>query len=158
MFVSKGPISNIPALVQIMAWRRPGDKPMIVRLPTHICVTRLKWGGINKEGFMSHSFPCGRISTVCVTWISKKNRKCKYSFVFPQNHIVHKMLTRLSKLDNVLSQLLPVRFLISQHDGMKRVSVHFSWHWARRASYYDVNIMNKSLLRLQIDENGGHQY
>ena len=26
-FVSKCPIFNIPALVQIMAWRRPGDKP-----------------------------------------------------------------------------------------------------------------------------------
>ena len=24
----KGPINNIPALVQIMAWRRPGDKPL----------------------------------------------------------------------------------------------------------------------------------
>ena len=36
-----------PALVQIMAWRRPGDKPlsgpMMVRLPTHICVTRPQW-------------------------------------------------------------------------------------------------------------------
>ena len=27
-FVSKGPIKNIPALVQIMAWRRTGDKPL----------------------------------------------------------------------------------------------------------------------------------
>ena len=27
-FVPKGPISNIPALVQITAWRRPGDKPL----------------------------------------------------------------------------------------------------------------------------------
>ena len=27
-FVHKGPINNIPALVQIMAWRRPGDKPL----------------------------------------------------------------------------------------------------------------------------------
>ena len=27
-FVPKGPISNIPALVQMMAWRRPGDKPL----------------------------------------------------------------------------------------------------------------------------------
>ena len=26
-FVPKGPIDHIPALVQIMAWRRPGDKP-----------------------------------------------------------------------------------------------------------------------------------
>ena len=46
-FVPKGPINNIPALVQIMAWRRPGDKPlseaMMVRLPTHICVIRPQW-------------------------------------------------------------------------------------------------------------------
>ena len=46
-FVSKGPLNDIPALVQIMAWRRPGDKPlsepMMVRLPTHICVTRPQW-------------------------------------------------------------------------------------------------------------------
>ena len=27
-FVPKGPINNIPVLVQIMAWRRPGNKPL----------------------------------------------------------------------------------------------------------------------------------
>ena len=46
-FVPKGPINNIPALVQIMAWRRSGDKPLtepiMVSLPTHICVTRPQW-------------------------------------------------------------------------------------------------------------------
>ena len=46
-FVPKGPINNIPALVQIMAWRRPGDKPlsepMMASLLTHICVTRPQW-------------------------------------------------------------------------------------------------------------------
>ena len=46
-FVPKGPINNISALVQIMAWRRPGDKPlsepMLVSLPTHICVARPQW-------------------------------------------------------------------------------------------------------------------
>ena len=46
-FVPKGPINNIPALVQIMAWRRPGDKPlsepMMVSLTTHICATRPQW-------------------------------------------------------------------------------------------------------------------
>ena len=26
--VPKGPINNIPAMVQIVAWRRPGDKPL----------------------------------------------------------------------------------------------------------------------------------
>ena len=49
-FVPKGPINIIPALVQIMAWRRPGDKPlsepMMVSLLTHICVTRPQW--VNK--------------------------------------------------------------------------------------------------------------
>ena len=42
-FVPKGPINNIPALFQIMAWRRPGDNPlsetMLVSLLTHICIT-----------------------------------------------------------------------------------------------------------------------
>ena len=27
-FAPKGPINIIPALIQIMAWRRPGDKPL----------------------------------------------------------------------------------------------------------------------------------
>ena len=46
-FVPRGPINNFPTLVQVMAWHRPGDKPlsesMMVRLPTHICVTRPQW-------------------------------------------------------------------------------------------------------------------
>ena len=46
-FIPQGPINNIPALVQIMVWRQPGDKPLfgpvMVRLPTHICVTRPQW-------------------------------------------------------------------------------------------------------------------
>ena len=47
MFVLQGSINKIPALVQIMAWCRRGDKPlsgpMVVKLPTHICVTRPQW-------------------------------------------------------------------------------------------------------------------
>ena len=38
---------NIPALVQIMAWCQPDDKPlsesMIFSLPTNICVARPQW-------------------------------------------------------------------------------------------------------------------
>ena len=44
-FVPKSLIDNIPALVQIMAWRRPDDKPlsepMMVNLLTHICALGL---------------------------------------------------------------------------------------------------------------------
>ena len=46
-FFPKGRINNIPSLVQMMAWCRPGDKPlsepMKVRSPTHIYVARPQW-------------------------------------------------------------------------------------------------------------------
>ena len=79
-FVPKGPINNIPALVQIMAWRRPGDKPlsepMMVSLLTHICVTRPQWvntlrlrqngchfpDGISKRIFFSENCSLMKIS------------------------------------------------------------------------------------------------
>ena len=52
-FVPKGPINNRPALVQITAWHRPGDKPlseaMMVRLLTHICVIRPQWDNTDPD-------------------------------------------------------------------------------------------------------------
>ena len=46
-FVPDGPINNITALIQIMARRRWGEKPlsepMMVSLPMHICDTRPQW-------------------------------------------------------------------------------------------------------------------
>ena len=46
-FIPTVQINNIPALVQIMAWHWPGDKPlsepMIIILLTRICVTWLQW-------------------------------------------------------------------------------------------------------------------
>ena len=46
-FVPEVQINKIPALFQIMAWHRPGDKPLsepvMVRLLTHICITRPQW-------------------------------------------------------------------------------------------------------------------
>ena len=57
-FVPKGSINNNPALVLIMAWCRPGDKPlsepMLVKQLTHICVTRPQWV---KDRFYAHRFP-----------------------------------------------------------------------------------------------------
>ena len=46
-FVPKGPINDIPSLVQTMAWRRSGDRPlsepMMVSLLRHICVALPQW-------------------------------------------------------------------------------------------------------------------
>ena len=51
-FVPKSPIDNVPALVQIMAWRRSGDKPlsesMMAYFLTHICVTRPQWVNVTE--------------------------------------------------------------------------------------------------------------
>ena len=59
-FVPKGPINNIPALVQIMAWRRSGDKPlsepMMVSLLTHIYASL----GLNE---LTHS-PLGVVAVI----------------------------------------------------------------------------------------------
>ena len=56
-FVHKGPFNNFPALVEIMAWCRPGDKPlsepMVGCLLTHICVTRPQWVNWTSIEFMA---------------------------------------------------------------------------------------------------------
>ena len=72
---SQGPIDNNPALVQIMAWRRSVDKPlsepMMVTLPTHICVARPQW--VNG---------CNAVCTLCnmvwVNWNIQELKKFHY--------------------------------------------------------------------------------
>ena len=49
-FVPRGPINNMPTLVQVMAWRRPGDKPL-------------------SEPMMVRFFQSSFISTGAVMWI-----------------------------------------------------------------------------------------
>ena len=61
-FVPKGPINYNQPLVQVMAWRRSGDKPLsepiMVSLLTHVCVTRpqcfniIKVDGCRAVGFV----------------------------------------------------------------------------------------------------------
>ena len=67
-FVPKGPINNIPSLVQIMAWRRSGDKPlsepMMVSSPTHICVTRSQW--VNRPQSVKIMWYAELICTKCL--------------------------------------------------------------------------------------------
>ena len=66
-FVSKGPINNIPVLVQKMAWHRRDDKPlsetMVVSLVKHICVTRPQW--VNPS-IWNMIWPVNALITQCV--------------------------------------------------------------------------------------------
>ena len=72
-FVPKGPINNIPALVQIMAWCRPGNKPlsepMMVRLPTHICIAWPQWVKIYKH-----------LWYIYIMWITKPSTPNEYDY------------------------------------------------------------------------------
>ena len=83
-FVSKGPIKNILAWVQIMAWCRPGDKPlsapMMVSFSTHICVTRPEWvnsysASTLQSRHMNMVSPINGMSTVCSTACSSLLQK-----------------------------------------------------------------------------------
>ena len=61
-FVPTVRINNIPALFQIMVWRRSCDKPLsepiVVDFLTHMCVTRPQWVLINWNKIISPlSFP-----------------------------------------------------------------------------------------------------
>ena len=59
-FIPKGPINNSPALIQTMARRRPGGKPlsepMLVRLLAHVCVTRPRRINSKFNKFVDHNF------------------------------------------------------------------------------------------------------
>ena len=80
-FVLKDSINTFRAMVQIMAWRGQSDKPlsepMMVSLPTHICVTRPQW-----------------VNNRCSIWHKKK----MISFVFNTwNWSEHGLKTNIAK-------------------------------------------------------------
>ena len=70
--VARGPINNIPAMVQVMDWRRSGDKPlsepMMISLLRHICVTQPQW--VNDAGHQQaqpwlENYTCFSWSFIC---------------------------------------------------------------------------------------------
>ena len=84
-FIPKGPINNIPALVQIMAWRRLGDKPlsepMMVSLTTHICVTELIHWGWDKMAAIFQATVSNTCSWINVCWFQLKFHWCLFPWV-----------------------------------------------------------------------------
>ena len=82
-FVPEGQINNIPSLVQIMAWRPPGDKPlsepMMVSLLMHICVTQSQWvkpwPQLPNIG-SPHWILIGLTYAICLKKINLRTNKC----------------------------------------------------------------------------------
>ena len=98
-FVPKGPINNNPALVQIMAWRRSGDKPLsepiMVRLPTHICVTRPQWVNSGQWDYTTVSVYPGHKDLLGVQFIA---------------YLSHKRHVISYQLDHFFQQVVQLRF------------------------------------------------
>ena len=118
-FVPRGPISNIPALVQIMAWRRPGDKPlsepMTVSLLTHICVIRPQWVNSCKKSWSTSCLVCVRNTwgvfrvrwkDICFWRISRVTNCRSYQIVSPMNAI-YLMLVEYCQGTQLTMQLIP---------------------------------------------------
>ena len=88
-FVPRGSINNIPALVQILDWRRPGDKPLsepiMVILLTHISVARPHWvlitTWLTDLGNISGASTQHTVNQVPQTVICHRHRHLKSQFV-----------------------------------------------------------------------------
>ena len=124
-FVPRVAINNIPALVQIMAWRRLGDKPlsepMMDSLPTHICVARPQWVNL---GFYSRTVHI--ILAMCKNcpWHNEFqwNIDCERWIVtfckefYAQHHHFTETLPLHGKTSSV-SWIWPIRQLLALCDG-----------------------------------------
>ena len=73
-FVPGSPIDNMSALSQIMAWRRPGDKPlseaMIVSLLTHICVAQSQWVNGTSDARTTHPYGGAHFAEATLLYIA----------------------------------------------------------------------------------------
>ena len=102
-FVRKGSINIIPALVQIMAWRHPGDKPlsepMLVSWLTHICITWPQW--VNPETFCpllvaNHCHCLSQVGVKChVLLILNLHSSKSHSLHFPKIKLINFVTTLL---------------------------------------------------------------
>ena len=103
--VPKDPINNIPALAQIMAWRRPGDnplsKPMMVSLLMHTCVTPPQW----------------------VKWRTDDNDSCRLLHAFV---LMQRSLRKLSLFEGIGLIMSHTRsYMMSQKCVLPRWKIYF---------------------------------
>ena len=81
-----GLINNIPALVQIMAWRRSGEKPlsepMVISALTHKCVTRPQWVKTRVQCDLSIFFLFYVVSKLNDAMLQGTDHKLSCCFIF----------------------------------------------------------------------------
>ena len=84
-FVPKGPVNNIPAFVQTMAWRRPTDKPlpepMKISLLTYICVTLPQCVKVKSQSYLLSTSLVAIINMTTNHHGKQPQAQCHYSDV-----------------------------------------------------------------------------
>ena len=129
-FVPKGPINNIPVLVQIMAWRRPGDKPlseaMMVNLPTHICVFRPQW-----VKFMWW-FP----NNALLTWNNL-------------THLPSSAACMRQWIRSTLVQIIACRFFVPNH-YLNQCWIIVNWTLRNKLQRNSIKIQNLSFMKMHL--------
>ena len=131
-FVPKGPNNNIPALVQIMAWRRPGDKPlsepMIFSFLTHICITRLQ-----------------RVKTdhVMHSCINKLLHKTWYSLISTFFMVIFMAMYDCHYSTHLFAKYLLIQCFLQIGTDNRRHIVH-PFQNLRNKPYIENNIFNKA--------------
>ena len=115
-------INNISAIVQITAWRRPGDKPLFQSMMfsslTHICVTLPEWVNEVDDKKRERTTPIyvtqelGHANSPCIiTWIIDDTRrslisKLVWQMPYPHNQMYyHSPRERYTKVYKLASHM-----------------------------------------------------
>ena len=127
-FVPKGPINDISALVQIMAWRRSLPEPMLVSLLTHICTTLPDWvnslcvKSFGRHVFMNMHFDglvqdCSNSSALAVGLLQSCTKPSIYTFYTRPWHwnCTGWRYTPSSMTSNILNSLSSGDMELGQH-------------------------------------------
>ena len=141
-FVPKGPINNIPGLVQIMAWRRPGDKPlsepMVVSLPMHICVARPQWVNALCNLQPCHSFSSQivlHLDCFTISLHSPNSRYCISKLNVFTSLLYNNATSNLKIKKNIYSCNWPVTFKLYRSCQMFRgpaLEIQSSLQWNKK--------------------------
>ena len=135
-FVPKNPINNMTALIEMMVWRRSGNKslsePMMVSLLTHICVTRHHW-----------QLDC---PTVCWGW-HQENIKDQYYWPFVRG--IHQLLVDSPHKGPVMQKVFPLSW--QHHEVFRynrcprtitRLARYHSYHFYSKDNPYFTHVVS----------------
>ena len=156
--VSKGTINNIPAWDQILAWHRPGDKPlsepMMVDLLTHICVTPPQWVKLlifyilhhkwytNCSYYWANIFILLQISIEISFYIMKylkhyiDDKNLRVDVCLAVSYIKHKQTYQMIKMQNRVHEIL----LILRVHSVNRSLTH--WGRDKMAAVFQTTLWN----------------